>query len=218
MLYSLSASGTSPPSSKAAWKTQVRSAVTAYWHRKLTAAASNLPSLLFLRPSFLPLGRGTHPLWVTCGSSPTAVRAATIQARMLSGRYRTDWLRRHWTGESGACRLPACTSNQGDLPHLLTGACPALAPSLTKTLQYWDRSLSPLPHLLPPVQTALQASPHAFTQFLLDPSTDPKVISLVQLHGRGILDVYFRLVRSWIWTAHRKRLQLLGLDMYLVNN
>ena len=122
---------TSPPSSKTAWKTKVRSAVTAYWHRKLTAAASNLPSLLFLCPSFLSLGRGTHPLWVTCGSSPTAVRAATVQARMLSGRYRTDWLRRHWTGESGACRLPACTFNQGDLPHLLTGACPALAPSLS---------------------------------------------------------------------------------------
>ena len=74
--------------------------------------------------------------------------------------------------------LPTCTSNQGDLPHLLTGTCPELAPSLTKTLQYWDRSLCPLPHLLPPVQTALQASPQAFTQFLLDPSTDPGVISL----------------------------------------
>ena len=174
---------TSPPSSKSAWKAKVRAAVTAHWHRKLTAEASSLPSLHFLRPSFLPLGQGTHPLWVTCGSSPTAVRAATIQARMLSGRYRTDWLRRHWTGESGACRLPNCSSIQGDLPHLLSGACPALAPSLAKTLQYWDRSMSHLPHLLPPVQAALEASPQAFVTFLLDPSTDPGILGLIQLHG-----------------------------------
>ena len=62
-------------------------------------------------------------------------------------------------------------------------------------LQYWDWSLSSLPHLLPPVQAALQASPQAFTTFLLDPSTDPGLISLIQLHGKGILNVYFRLAR-----------------------
>jgi hypothetical protein len=135
---------------------------------------------------------------------------------MISGRYRTDWLQRHWTGESGACRLPSCTSTRGDLPHLLSGACPALAPTLASTLQYWGETLSTLPHLLPPVQTALLASPEAFTTFLLDPSTDPGVLVLVQLHGTNILDIFFRLSRSWIWAAHRRRLQLLGLHMFLV--
>ena len=175
-----------------------------------------LPSLLFLRPSFIPLGRGAHPLWTTCGSSPTAVRAATVQARMLSGRYRTDWLQRHWIGESGACRLPSCSSPRGDLPHLLSGTCPALAQTLAGTLHYWRDCLSNLPHLLPPVQAALQATPEGLTTFLLDPSTDPGVISLVQLHGTNIIDIYFRLSRSWIWAAHRRRLQLLGLHMYLM--
>ena len=138
-----------PPSSKSTWKAKVKSAITAHWHKKLATEASNLPSLQFLRPSFLPLGRGTHPLWATSGSSSTTVRAATVQARMLSGRYRTDWLRRHWTGESGPCHLPTCNSTQGDLPHLLSGACTALAPTLARTLQYWEKCLSPLPHLLP---------------------------------------------------------------------
>ena len=104
----------------------------------------------------------------------------------------------------------------GDLPHLLSGSCPALAQTLVGTLQYWQECLSTLPHLLPPVQAALLSGPEAFTTYLLDPSTDPSVISLVQLHGTGILDTYFKLSRSWIWAVHRRRLQLLGLHMYLV--
>ena len=206
---------TSSPVSKLAWKGAVRRAITAFWHRKLVSKAKALPSLQFLRPSFIPLDCGTHPLWTTCGASATSVRAATVQARMLSGRYRTDWLRRHWTGESGACRLPACTSSRGDLPHLLSGACCALAPTLARTLQYWFKSLSTFPHLLHPVQTALLASPEAFTTFLLDPSTDPGVLSLVQVYGQSILNNFFRLSRSWIWAVHRRRLVLLGLHMFL---
>ena len=98
----------------------------------------------------------------------------------------------------------------------LSGACPALAHSLARALLYWRKCLSSLPHLLPPVQAALLSSPEAFTTFLLDPSTDPGVISLVQLHGPGVLEHYFRLSRSWIWAAHRRRLLLLGLHTYLV--
>ena len=79
---------TSPPLSKPAWKGTVRRAVTAYWQSKLVTEAKALPSLEFLRPAFFTLGRGTHPLW----------------------------LRRHWTGESGACRLPSCNTTKGDLP------------------------------------------------------------------------------------------------------
>ena len=53
---------TSPPSSKPAWKAAVHRAVTTYWHRSLVAEAEALPSLQFLRPSYISLGSGTHPL------------------------------------------------------------------------------------------------------------------------------------------------------------
>jgi hypothetical protein len=208
---------TSPPASVAAWKTANKTAVRAYWHAKLVADAAALPSLCFLRPAFLPLGRGAHPLWRTCGASPTAVRAATVQARMLSGRYRTDWMRRHWAGEeSGACRLPGCGAARGDLPHLLAGACPALAPALARVLGFWDLVLKAQPLLLPPVLSALQGPPVSFVTFVLDPSTDPAVIALCQRHGRGVLDPLFRLSRAWVWAAHRERLRQLGLHQYLV--
>ena len=47
---------TSPPTSKLAWKSAVRRAVTSFWHRRLVAEAKALPSLQFFCPSFIPLG------------------------------------------------------------------------------------------------------------------------------------------------------------------
>ena len=142
----------SPPASKAAWKNSTWAAVTAYWHANLAAEAVALPSLQYLHPAFLPLSRGTHPLWETCSSSSSAVRAATVQARMLSGRYQTDWLC-HWNGLSGACCLPSCPAPRGDLEHLLTGACPALSPTMATTLTKCLDILSHHPLLLPPVHS-----------------------------------------------------------------
>ena len=126
-------------------------------------------------------------------------------------------MRRHWAGEeSGACRLPGCGAPRGDLPHLLTGACPALAPALARTLLYWDRILACHPLLQDPVRAALLGSPHQFVTFLLDPSTDPSVISLCQQQGKVILDPLFQLSRAWVWSAHRERLRRLGLHQYLL--
>ena len=207
---------TTPPT-KAIWKSNVKSAVCQYWHAKLVSEAATLPSLCHLRASFLPIGQGSHPLWRTCGPSQSSVRSATIQARMLSGRYRTDWLRRHWgPGESGACRLPSCTSPRGDLVHLLSAACPALAPTLARTLTHTMDILSPYPLLIATIQDALTREPGQFVSFLLDPSTDLSVIPLAQQHGREILVPLFRFSRAWVWAAHRQRLRLLGLHQFLL--
>ena len=206
----------SPPASKAAWKSLTKPRVTAYWRTKLIAEASALPSLQFLRPAFLALGRGAHPVWQTCGPSSSAVRAATIQARMLSGRYQTDWLRRHWAGTSGACCLPGCDTSPGDLVHLLTGACPALAPTMARTLSNCLDFLSPHPLLIPPLQAALTDTPLNFVSFVLDPSCNPAIILLSQHHGTStILPPLFRFSRAWVWAAHRTRLRLLGLNQFL---
>jgi hypothetical protein len=96
------------------------------------------------------------------------------------------------------------------------GACPALAPALARTLHYWHQILASHPLLLGPVRAALLGPPHLFVTFLLDPSTDPAVISLCQQHGRGVLDPLFQLSRAWVWAAHRERLRQLGLHQYLL--
>ena len=91
------------PPLKRSYKAAVKAAIISFWRASLIAEAQPLTSLHFLRLPFLPLGCGAHPLWWTCFSSSTAVRSATVMAKMLSGRYRSCWLRRHWTEESGAC-------------------------------------------------------------------------------------------------------------------
>ena len=206
---------TSPPH-KRSFKAEVKSAISSYWRASLISEAEALTSLRYMRLSFLPLGRGAHPLWWTCYSSSTAVRSATVMGKMLSGRYRSCWLRRHWTQESGACRLPGCGLVPGDVAHLLSGECPALQPHLATTLQHLIAMLAPHPHLLPPVVTALQGDRESVTTFLLDPSTDSSVIELVQTYGQvSVLPPLFQAARAWIWSAHRARMRLLGLEYFL---
>ena len=205
----------SPPP-KLEFKAKVKSAIKGYWHDTLVRQAASLPSLCFLRSHFLPLGDGPHPVWWTCGSSASAVRAATVQAKMLSGRYRTCWLRRHWTGESGACRLPDCGHVPGDIPHLLSAECPALQPYLATTLPHLLAMLSPHKDLLSLVLYAMKSNKEIAASFFLDPSTNPMVIALVQQYGQGpVLGPLFQVSRAWIWSAHRARMRLLGLERFL---
>ena len=139
-----------------------------------------------------------------------------MMAKMLSGRYRSCWLRRHWTQESGACRLPGCGQVPGDVAHLLSGECPALQPYLATTLHHIPDMLGHHPELLNPVMLALNGDREAVTTFLLDPSTDPCVINLVQQYGQGpVLHPLFRVSRAWVWCAHRTRMRMLGLEHFL---
>ena len=205
----------SPPP-KLAFKAKVKSTIKGYWHDTLVRQASSLPSLCYLRLHILPLGAGPHPVWWTCGSSSSAVRAATVQAKMLSGRYRSCWLRRHWTGESGACRLPDCGQVPGDVAHLLSAECPALQPYLATTLPHLFAMLSPHKDLLSLVCNAVSSDKEAATSFFLDPSTNPMVIALVQQYGQGpVLRPLFQVSRAWMWSAHRARMRLLGLERFL---
>ena len=205
----------SPPS-KIPFKSVVKTAITSFWRDSLIKEAESLPSLRYMKLSFLPLGRGTHPLWWTYSSSSSAVRAATVMGKMLSGRYRSCWLRRHWTQESGACRLPGCGQSPGDVAHLLSGECTALQPFLANTLHHILTMLAPYPRLLQPVWSALHRDREAVTAFFLDPSTDPDVIRLVQQCGmEPVLHTLFRVCRAWVWSAHRTRMRMLGLEYFL---
>ena len=81
----------------------IKKKILDYWEKKLRSDALNLPSLKYFHPHYYSLS-SPHPLWTTAGSSPYEVKKAVVQARMLSGRYRTEMLRRHWSeNKEGHC-------------------------------------------------------------------------------------------------------------------
>jgi hypothetical protein len=198
--------------SKGEWKGAARRQVLAHHGARLRAHAASLPSLTYLRSSHMSLS-GPSPLWTSCKDSQHEVRKATIQARMLSGRYRTCWLRRHWSGDtSGVCRVPGCTGDSpGTLLHLATGQCPGLAAATTAAARHWSIFLHEHPALSPIIHEYASGDPEDFLGFLLDPSTRGPVLALAQLHGALVVDQFCHLTRSWLYLLHRERFRKLGL-------
>ena len=77
--------------------------------------------------------------------------------------------------------------------------------------------LSPNKQLLPLMLNAILSDKDSFTTFILDPSTNPTVIALVQQYGQGpVLGPLFQVSRACIWSAHRTRMKLLGLERFLL--
>ena len=91
----------SEPPSKEIFKKLCRLKVYDYWHKWLCSTTSSLNSLSYLRAPFLGLDV-PHPIWATLDTNPYQAKAAVVQALFLSGRYRTEKLRRHWALETGA--------------------------------------------------------------------------------------------------------------------
>ena len=220
----------SPPT-KQQFKRKVKQNVTFFWQNILraetgtcknkSAETSSLSSLHFFRPDFMSLAT-PHPLWTTCSSNSYEVNKAVVQARMLSGRYRTEKLCRHFSPNStGHCRL--CSNSLSpnpkmeDLQHLLL-LCPALEERREALSLYWASRLSNNDVCRSIVTSYTKERDLGFVQLLLDCSTIPEVISAYQSHGPQVHDVLFQLTRTWCYSLHRQRLKLLGRSKPLLRN
>ena len=122
-------------------------------------------------------------------------------------------LRRHWSGDtSGACRVPGCSGvTPGTLQHLATGECPGLSGATQQATAHWADFVISHPHLLPLLKGAAGGEKEAFLSFLLDPTTQPTVLALVQTHGQEVIDQVCMLTRTWLYFQHRARFRALGL-------
>ena len=128
----------SPPS-KEAWKKLTKSKVTDFWEIKYRGQTALLPSLKYFNANYMSLS-SPHPLF-EAANSPFEVRKAVVTARMLSGRYRTDRLARHWskTNPSGLCLLPDCDGDSiGSLEHY----CQALKQTSTDMTRHWSKFIA----------------------------------------------------------------------------
>ena len=151
-----------------------------------------------------------HPIWTTAGSSPYEVNKACVQAKMLSGRFRTESLCRFWsTNTNGYCLAPTCHEIVEDIEHILV-RCPSLEDSRRRLRSTWlcKAASEPLIHQL--LVQVLAAHTEEFSQFVLDPSTNPEVITLSQKYGLNIHKNLFYLTRTWCHTLYKERLKILG--------
>ena len=202
--------------SKGKWKSAVKRQVMAYWTAKLRTAGEELPSLSFLRLSHMSL-LSPSPILTSCSASQFECKKATVQLRMASGRYRTCWLRRHWSGDpTGTCQVPDCTpATPGTLSHLVTGQCRGLAAATAAAVATWSEFASSRPYLRPLLTSIAGADSDTFAAFLLNPSTQAPVLALAQEHGQLVVDELCHLTRTWLYSFHCARYRALGLWQYL---
>ena len=136
------------PLSKDNFKKMVKKQIINFWEIKMRTKAATLTSLKFFNPKFMSL-TSPHPIWTSAGSSPYHVTMSTVQADMISGRYRTELLCKHWSSnKNGFCQLPSCQGLQipEDLDHILAG-CGSLQPTRLNLLDFTYKYCQGLPEL-----------------------------------------------------------------------
>ena len=197
--------------SKEDFKSLIMKRIISFWETQLRVEASSLSSLRYFHPEYMSL-KSPHPLWLTAESSPAKVRKASVQPLMLSGRYRTEALVRHWSmsNRAGNCLLShECSTEKEDIEHILM-RCPALKETRDYLTNYTNNFVKTLD--LPVASIILNlchsSSPY-FCQFLLDCSTIPSIITLTQSYGSSCLSPMFEVSRNWVYALHRDRLRRL---------
>ena len=141
----------------------------------------------YFRVDFMSLLK-PQPLWFSCGSNAFECHKAVITARMLSGRYLTDRLQRHWTqNKAGVCLLPSCAP-AGSLEHLLL-YCPALENTRQKLLKLCYKVSHDNQHVSTILLSTMGSRDEKqIMQILLDCSTIPAVIRATQDIGPELRD------------------------------
>ena len=119
---------------------------------------------------------------------------------------------RHWSKSAkGDCLLtPECDGLIEDLPHIIQ-QCPGLRSTRDGLMEYTSKICGTLPLSISTVILKLSRSDHPkFCNFVLDCSTLPEIISLVQFNGTSFLDLLFDITRMWVFVLHRERLKPLN--------
>ena len=151
-----------------------------------------------------------HPIWTPSSTNAFETNKTVVQTSLLSGRYKSDYLSRHWVKENpdGLCTLCPGNSLLGTIEHLLV-SCDTLSSTRQNIIEYWHKYSSEDDALRKLLCTKLSANTAELVQFLLDPSVVPDVIFGCQRQLYN-LDELYKLTRCWCYAVHRKRLQITG--------
>ena len=114
------------PQPKIIFKLNVKTSITRYWQEVLVQECKGLKSLKYFRPELYSLQK-PHYMWKTSAGNPYETSKATILAKMISGRFRTEMFCRHFSKDNkhGNCSAPGCSNVPGTLEHISV-TCPFL--------------------------------------------------------------------------------------------
>ena len=195
------------PLSKLAAKSLFKSKVIDFYETQLRESSTSLSSLRYFQPNYMSLSK-PHPLWTTCSNNSYEVSRAAAQARMLSGRYKTDRLARHFSQNSdGSCLL--CNEGaDGSIEHLLLQC-----PSLSHTRQNMSNFLLERDDFSPTTKSLINTvmdgqSVTDKVQLLLDCSCLPDVIANQQSDNRTFSQI-FKFSRTLCYAVHAMRMKII---------
>ena len=132
--------------------------------------------------------------------------------QLLSGRYRTEALTKHWSAnKSGYCQSSTCYSVVETVEHVLIH-CRAYNDFKKQLYSLWLSSTHPAVHCL--VVETLSSDTGYLLQFILDCSVLSPVITATQEHGFVILKELFYLTRTWCFSVQKKQMKMVGIWRY----
>ena len=193
------------PLSKSRFKALAKKQVITYWEDHLLEESSRLSSLSYLDVTYFSLQK-TCLMWNMAGSSPFENSKALVVARMLSGRYRTEYLTRHWTpaNSNGLCLAVTCQNLIGNLTHLLI-ECPSLYSVRRKMILLWIKKTASCSLLGPIFLSILFSTPEEITQFILNPLSNKKVQAIAQDGPEPQLQMIFYLTRTYAYYLSKEK-------------
>ena len=177
------------PIPKERFKRLAKSKILEYWQALLRAEAAPMSSLMYFKPELYSLSRA-HYMWTTAAGHPFESSKSTVLAKMVSGRFRSEALCRHWSANRhGYCRAPSCHQVYGTLEHLLV-SCPALDTVREGLYSMWlERSVIFLHYTLPSEMSWTPMKQLKFNLFW-NPWLSPFYSAVLKSMGKGLSSNY----------------------------
>ena len=195
------------PPNKVCFKNYVKKAITSYWHNVLVDECKGLRSLKYFKPELYSLTK-PHYMWTTAAGMPYETSKATVLARMISGRFRTEMFCRYFNKENkqGYCTAPGCNEVPGTLEHVLV-TCPALDSTRERMYQMSLDKTVMFPSLHQLIREILVSDEETKTMFFIEPlAFDLVKQDALQIGGHYIKTVSY-ISRTFVFCMYRDYIQ-----------
>ena len=191
------------------FKTMYKLKIKEYWRIYLYEKCSALSSLQYLLTPYLSLTQ-PHPIFTSLQGNPYELRAASVQALLLCGRYRTEKLRRHWSrNREGYCINQECYNlKQVESREHFLLHCRSFSDERRRLHRIITDFSADKPVLKNLLDNYFFIDDNTVRmQFILDPSVLPNVISAAQIFGGVIHQLCFKVSRLWCRSLHAARMK-----------